>query len=117
MKLTEKQAKEIAIKVLNDIEWTFDTKKGARPLFYSIDEQIEEVKSQKNHPRFQEYVDNLFIYWCVMFDFPEDDGWEGRNVMRVLIKDDTGEPYEVGHRQWKGKVKKDSKGKYYKENY
>ena len=117
MKLLEKEIKEIAIKVLNDIEWPFDEKFGALPIEYTIEMQIEEVKSQKNHPRFQEYVDRLFPYWSVRFDFPEDDGWEGRNVMRVLIKDETGEPYEVGHRQWKGKVKKDSKGKYYKENY
>jgi hypothetical protein len=53
----------------------------------------------------------------VLFDYPEDDGWQGRNIMRVLIKDETGEPYEIGHRQWKGKVIKQDNGKYKIEDY
>ncbi len=37
--------------------------------------------------------------------------------MWVKIKDETGEPYEIGHRQWKGKIIKNSKGKYEKQDY
>jgi hypothetical protein len=117
MKLTEEQVKEIATKVLTDIEWTFNRETGAVPIEKSIEKQIEEVSTQKKHPRFEEYVASLTPFWVVLFDFPEDDGWDGRNMMFVKIKDETGEPYEVGHRQWKGKVLKDSNGKYYTEDY
>jgi hypothetical protein len=27
-------------------------------------------------------------------------------MMWVLVNDETSEPYEIGHRQWKGKVKR-----------
>jgi hypothetical protein len=37
--------------------------------------------------------------------------------MRVMINDETGKPYEIGHRQWKGKLKLNDKGKYEKEAY
>lgn len=117
MERKKEEIKRIAIKVLSDIDWPFDEKKGARPHEYSVENQIEEVSTQKSNPRFQEYVDKLFPYWDVLFDYPEDDGWQGRNMMWVLIKDETGEPYEIGHRQWKGKVLKDSSGKYYIEDY
>ena len=73
MKHTEEQIKKIAIKVLNDLEWPFDESKGVRPIERTIADQIEEVKSQKKHPRFNDYVATLFPFWDVIFDFPEDD--------------------------------------------
>lgn len=102
MKHTEKEIKDIAQLVMKDIDWPYDTIKGIRALEYTVQEQIEEMSSQKKHPRFSEYVATLFPFWTVMLDFPEDDGWGERNVMFIRIKDETGEPYEVGHRQWKG---------------
>jgi hypothetical protein len=114
MKMTEKEVAKIAIQVLNDIKWPYDAKKGVRPLETTLEEQYEKYK---NFEGFEENKHKVFPYWSVLFDFPEDDGWDGRNVMSVKVKDETGEPYEVGHRQWKGKVIKDENGKYHKENY
>jgi hypothetical protein len=114
MILIEEQVMHEAIRVLDNLDWPFDDKKGARPLAHTIEEQYEKYK---NFERFEENKHNIFAFWVVLFDFPEDDGWDGRNMMFVKIKDETGEPYEVGHRQWKGKVLKDSNGKYYTEDY
>jgi hypothetical protein len=102
---------------MEDIEWSYDKQKGSSPLLYNIESQIEQVSSQIKHPKFEEYVKTLFTYWDVIFHFPDDDGWDGRNLMWVLIKDETGEPYEVGHRQWKGKIIKNANGKYEKKDY
>lgn len=114
---TESEIKAIAIKVLNDVKWIYNVSNSPRPIFKSIDNQIEDVSTQKKHPRFSEYVAKLFEYWDVIFDFPEDDNWRGRNIMWVLVKDETGEPYEIGHRQYKGKVIKNSQGKYEIKDY
>ena len=117
MRHTKNEIELIAIKVMEDIDWTYDKINSPRALEFSIQEQIEQVDSQKNHPRFEEYVANLFPFWNVLFDFLEDDNWQGRNVMWVKVNDDTGEPYEVGHRQWKGKIVKDDMGIYQKQDY
>jgi hypothetical protein len=114
---TENEIEIIAIKILRDVKWTYNESNSPRAIFKSIDYQIEEVSTQKKHPRFNEYVAMLFEYWLVFFDFPEDDNWKGRNIMTVKIKDKTGEPYEIGHRQYKGKVVKNAQGKYEIEDY
>jgi hypothetical protein len=114
MRMTEKDATNIGIKVLNDIEWPFDEKEGASPIAHTLQEQYDMYKKFEG---FEENKHKIFAYWTVLFDYPEDDGWQGRNIMRVLIKDETGEPYEIGHRQWKGKVIKQDNGKYKIEDY
>lgn len=114
MRMIDEDVAAKAIKVLNDIDWPFDLEKGVRPLQHTLDEQYEKYKKFEG---FEENKHKIFAYWHVLFDYPEDDGWQGRNLMRVLIKDETGEPYEIVHRQWKGKVLKDSNGKYYIEDY
>jgi hypothetical protein len=114
MKQTEEKVASIAIKVINDVGWLFDKSKGVRPLSTSLEEQYEKYKKFEG---FEKNKHKIFAFWDVIFDFPEDDNWRGRNIMWVLIKDDTGEPYEIGHRQYKGKVIKNSQGKYEIEDY
>lgn len=117
MKQTEAQIIKIAEKVMEDIGWPYDSKRGIIPISFTIETQIEEMSSQKNHPRFQEYVDKLFPYWKAMLDFPEEEGWHDRNVMIISIKDEDGIAYEIRHRQSKLQLLKDAKGKYYKIEY
>ncbi|MCB0514951.1 MAG: hypothetical protein R2798_02160 [Chitinophagales bacterium] len=112
MKLTEVEVIAIAQKVIEDIEWLYDEEKGIRPIAYDIEAQIERVSTQKNHPRFAEYVALLKPYWSAIMDFPKDDGWEGRNMIWVRIYDDIGEPYEVGHRQFSSPLRLNEEGKY-----
>jgi len=115
MKLSEEKVIRIAKLVMKDIDWTYETKREPTPLEHSVERQIEEVSSQKNHPRYNDYIATLSSYWAVIFQFPDDEGWNGRNVMWVLIKDETGEPYELGHKQAKFKIFKNKDGKYYTE--
>jgi hypothetical protein len=117
MKMNENDVVKLATKILQDIRWAFDESEGGTALEYPVEKQIEELNLIKGNSRDDVLIARLYSFWSVIFDFPEDDGWDGRNVMRVKIKDETGEPYEVGHRQWKGKVLKDENGKYYKEDY
>ncbi|WP_447636836.1 hypothetical protein [Flavobacterium microcysteis] len=114
MKLSEEKVIQIAKQVMKDIDWSYETKEEPVPVDYSIERQIETVRSQKNHPRYNDYIATFFPYWKVFFEFPDDEGWNGRNMMCVSIKDDTGEPYELGHKQAKFKIlKKDNR--YYTE--
>ena len=112
MKQNKQQIIEIAKQVMADIEWPYDHKRKIGAVFYSIKTQIDEVSSQKNHPRFQEYVDKLFEYWNVMLDFPEEEGWQGRNMYYIEIRDEDGEPFLIGHKQAKLRVVKNTEGKY-----
>ncbi|NMH28450.1 hypothetical protein [Flavobacterium silvaticum] len=73
---------------MNDIGWTYDEKSPIEPIEQTIEHQIEEMASQKNHKRFDEYVASLFPYWVIGLDFPEDDGWNGRNVNILLARID-----------------------------
>lgn len=111
MKYAEEQINKLVKKVLEDVEWTYQEGSFA-PVFISKEEQIERMNSQKDHPRFQEYVESLFPYWSVTLDFPEDDNWKGRNIMFIDINDETGEPYKIGHRQFIGGLIKNSNEKY-----
>lgn len=117
MKYTLEQIKDIAMQIMKDIAWPYDESKGIRPFECNLEQQIKDIDSQKNHPRFDDYITLLFPYWDVHIDFPADDGWGDRNMMWILIKDETGEPYEIGHRQWKGRIVKNTDGKYQIEDY
>jgi hypothetical protein len=114
MKHSEIQIIEKAKKVLQDVGWTYEEAVPPAAIEYDIERQVAEVGSQKKHPRFQEYVNTLFPYWSVLFEFPKEDEWGERNTMWVRIKDDTGEPYEIGHRQAKFGIVKKGGGKYAK---
>jgi len=114
MKHSEEQIIEIAKNVIEDIEWPYDTSKEIRIGFTSIDEQLEKWKDLKG---FEQIKDKIFAYWNVIFDFPEDEHWEERNVYYVEIRDEDGIPYKVGHRQAKFKVEKDQNNKFYKSKY
>lgn len=114
MKHTKEQIIETAKKVMADIEWPYDKKKGVRPVFESIESQIEHVSSVKEHPRFEEYINTFFEYWDVFLDFPEEEGWEGRNTYIIKIKDEDREPYMIRHKQAKFKLIKNGEGKYQK---
>ena len=111
---TEEKVIETAKQVMADLEWPYDQKEEISAVFESIESQIDLVSSQKNHPRFQEYVDKLFEFWSVFFDFPKEEGWEGRNIYIIKIRDEDGEPYQVGHKQAKLRVVKNADGKYEK---
>lgn len=111
MKHTEEQINKLAKKIIEDVEWTYEEGSFAST-FHDLEEQVERMSSQKDHPRFQEYIETLFPYWSVTLDFLEAEGWKGRNIMFVYINDETGEPYKIGHRQFIGGLQKNSNGKY-----
>lgn len=114
MKHTEIQIKEIAKRVMKDIDWPYDEKKGIRPAYESKEEIIERLKNLKI---FEEIKPKIISYWSVGLDFPEDDGWGERNKMFIEIADETGVPYEISHKQYRGKLKQDTNGKYYIEDF
>lgn len=111
MKQTEDEVIKISEKVIKDLNWTYE-EGSIIAIFNSIEMQTEQVSTQKEHPKYQEFIELLSPYWSVTLDFPEDDNWKGRNVMFIKIKDETGEAYEVGHRQSKSNIIKNSNGKY-----
>lgn len=82
MKHTEEQITKLAKKIIEDVGWTYEEGSFVS-VFENREEQIEQMSSQKDHPRFQEYIETLFPYWSVTLDFPEAEGWKGRNVMFV----------------------------------
>jgi hypothetical protein len=114
MKHSEKQIASIAIKVIKDIDWLFDQSKGVTPVEHTLEEQVLRLQDYKDHPNYQTAIASMFPYWCVMMDFPKDDGWEGRNKIWVNINDDTGLAYEVAHRQYEAKLRLNEKGIYEK---
>ncbi len=114
MKHTKDQINKIAKQVLDDIGWTYDKQTSPRSWFESVEDQANQVSSQKNHPKWDEYVAILFPLWTSSFDFPPEDGWEGRNTIFLNIRDEDGEPYEISHKQARFKIIKNDKGKYEK---
>jgi hypothetical protein len=101
MKHTEEQIRLLAQKVLNDINWGYDKEKGLLTASVTIEEQIISSSSMKDHPKYEAYIATFKNYWSVYADFPVEDSWGERNMMWVKIDDETGIPYEVGHRQFK----------------
>lgn len=109
MKQTKEKVIVIAKKVMEDIQWPYDTNKVFKTTFTSVDEQIEKWKDLKG---FDQIKDKIFAYWDIIIDFPEEENWEGRNVYYVEIRDEDGIPYKVGHRQAKFNIEKDENKKF-----
>lgn len=100
-----------AQKVMADISWTFD--KDSPPVaIYTSKEEIQE--KWKDFKGFEEIKDRIRSEWMVCFEFPVEDKWEGRNTIFLKIYDDTGEPFEIFHKQAKFKITKNHKGVYIK---
>lgn len=97
---------------MKDIDWPYNIKKGPSSFETTIEEQYEKYKKIDG---FEENKHKIFAFWVTSFEFPEEEGWNGRNMMFILTRDDNGEPYEVGHRQSKFKILKNEDGKYYTE--
>jgi len=53
-------------------------------------------------------------YWVVFFDF-EPEAEIDNNMMMLEIDDETGEPYEIRHKQARFKILKNDEGGYYTE--
>lgn len=103
MKHTEEQIRLLAQKVLTDINWGYNEENGLTVAPVTIEEQILHIAPMKNVPEYNyEFAISTFKnYWSVYADFEEWWGWGERNMMWVKIDDETGIPYEVGHRQFK----------------
>ena len=108
MKHTEEQINKLAKKVIDDVKWTYEEGSFAS-IFHDLEEQYEKYKKFDG---FEENKHKIFPYWLVTLDFPEAEDWKGRNIMLVYINDETGEPYEIGHRQFRVGLQKNSNGKY-----
>ncbi|WP_447636835.1 hypothetical protein [Flavobacterium microcysteis] len=64
---------------------------------------------------FEENKYKIVAFWITSFGFPEEEGWNGTNMMFILTRDDNGEPYQISHKQAKFKILKNKDGKYYTE--
>ena len=106
---TKEQIIEIAKQVMADVEWPYDQKKGVVAIFVSLEEQYERWKNMEG---FEENKHKIYAYWDVFLDFPEEEGWQGRNMYYIEIRDEDGEPYLIGHKQAKLRVVKNTDGKY-----
>ena len=109
---TENEIKEIGIQVMNDIEWTYDDEKPISIIQTTKEEQYERFKTFKG---FEENKHKIYDYWKLIFNFPKTDAWAHREIMILSIRDDNGEPFEIQHHQYRGKIFKNEDGKYYLE--
>ncbi|WP_138432559.1 hypothetical protein [Winogradskyella algicola] len=112
MNTAEDKIKTTALKVMNDIDWGFDTSKDIECYFESFDEQVEQLKSLKNHEKYEEILASIFPIWKVFFEF-ESDTEIDNNVMILKINDETSEPFQIRHKQARFDILKNDEGKYY----
>ena len=121
MNYTENEIKEIAIQVLEKIDWVYDPNEGLRLHFTSKEEQFEKLNKVFNSgylPKeitLEEAKLKVKSYWAVIFDdIPEAEMYN--NSIILEINDEDGEPYYLRHRQAGFMISKDEQGGYKAEN-
>ena len=113
MKHTENEIIAIAIATMDAIDWEFDRNKRLKATFNSKEEAIEDDKKYIKDERLLEFAiaNAKPDYWFVGFSFEPEAEIEN-NRMFLDIWDETGEPFELRHKQAKFKILKDADGKY-----
>ena len=114
MKHSSEEIIEIAKRTMVSIDWGYDTKREINPVFESKEEQMKEHGQMQDHPKYQEIIASLKNYWFIGFGF-EPEAELDNNTMFLSIDDDTGEPFEIHHKQAFFNIKKGEDGKYYTE--
>ncbi|KMQ69929.1 hypothetical protein ACM39_02495 [Chryseobacterium sp. FH2] len=115
MKHTEQKIVEIARNIMHAIDWNYDRNKKLSAGFHSLEEQIKDLDKLRDSGYLPIDYDvakaTLKPYWTVCFDF-EPEAEVGKNFMFLDIDDTNGEPMNISHKQFSGKIKKDSDGNY-----
>lgn len=103
MKHTEQQIKEIALKVMNDIEFDYDKEIGINYVGFDKSKDIRRgIFSGKSIP-----------VWLVSFEFGKP--YFAPEALFLTISDETGEPLYFQHSTAVVEIEKDNNRKYYKK--
>ena len=115
MKHTEQQIIEVAVKVMEDIDWSYDDQE-IRAIFESKEATIEKDRKYIQDQELLEFaIKNAKPdHWIVFFEFDAQSEIEN-NSMHLFIWDDTAEPFEIKHKQAGFKIFKRENGSYYTE--
>lgn len=110
MKHTEEQIIAIAENIMQQIDFSYNTKVKIHAGFRSVEEQFKPFEGLKHA---EEYKLTLKPIWTVFFKFEEE--YEIRRDSIFLdIDDESGEPIELSHAQATFIISKDENGKYIK---
>jgi hypothetical protein len=110
MKHTKEEIIEIAKKVMQDIDWTYDEKVEVGAFANTVEKYLEQFKKAK---RFDEVKHLIRADWTVYFDFPKDmELPERMNTFFLRIDDERGEPTRLSHEQASLIIVKSEDGKY-----
>jgi hypothetical protein len=110
MKHTEEEVIGIAKKIMQEIDWDYDTQQKIEVDAHPLEEYYERFKDVKG---FEEGKDRFKADWTVYFDFPKRMALPERmNSFFLQIDDETGEPTRLYHEQASLIIVKSEDGKY-----
>ena len=112
MKHTEQEIIELAKQTMAYIGWTYDKEEPLNAIFEDKQKEIDDARQFiKDDAKRCQYIETLRNYWVVGFSFEPEAELE-LNKMFLEIDDDTGEPYQISHKQAVLSIVKDAKGAY-----
>lgn len=105
---------EKTIQIMDNIDWRYDANTELNPVLFSKEKAYKYIKNEKQLQEYLTVLESYRDYWSLGFDFELETELEN-NTMFLSIWDDTGEPFEISHKQAFFDVRKDDNDKYYTE--